>query len=143
MYENGEGVSRDFVEALKWYRLAAEQGHPGACDKVALFFDSGMGVATNKAEAMHWFKRAVNGGFTQAEVDLARLGAKLCSSSSESEAHPPPSAPTASTGRSPNTRDKASSFQPKGHVANRSSARSNPKAQVRSDASRRNLTLNS
>ena len=30
-YANGEGVAQDLVEAVKWYRLAAEQGHaPGA-----------------------------------------------------------------------------------------------------------------
>ncbi len=26
MYKNGEGVPKDYKEALKWYRLAAEQG---------------------------------------------------------------------------------------------------------------------
>jgi Sel1 repeat len=27
MYESGEGVRRDPVEAAKWFRLAADQGH--------------------------------------------------------------------------------------------------------------------
>ena len=26
LYYNGEGVPQDYVEALKWYRLAADQG---------------------------------------------------------------------------------------------------------------------
>jgi TPR repeat protein len=26
MYTNGNGVWRDYAEAVKWYRLAAEQG---------------------------------------------------------------------------------------------------------------------
>ena len=26
MYANGHGVSQDYAEAAKWYRLAAEQG---------------------------------------------------------------------------------------------------------------------
>ena len=26
MYDNGEGVPQDYKEAVKWYRLAAEQG---------------------------------------------------------------------------------------------------------------------
>ena len=26
MYDNGEGVPQDYAEAVKWYRLAAEQG---------------------------------------------------------------------------------------------------------------------
>ncbi|WP_275967705.1 MULTISPECIES: tetratricopeptide repeat protein [unclassified Gammaproteobacteria] len=30
MYEHGKGVDPDDKEAVKWYRMAAEQGHPGA-----------------------------------------------------------------------------------------------------------------
>ena len=30
MYINGEGVPQDYQEALKWYSLAAEQGHADA-----------------------------------------------------------------------------------------------------------------
>ena len=30
MYENGRGVRRDRVEAVRWYRLAAEQGDADA-----------------------------------------------------------------------------------------------------------------
>jgi hypothetical protein len=30
MYERGQGVAKDYAEALKWYRLAAEQGNANA-----------------------------------------------------------------------------------------------------------------
>ncbi|MDP7504988.1 MAG: SEL1-like repeat protein [Nitrospinota bacterium] len=30
MYEHGKGVPLDNVEAVSWYRLAAEQGHEAA-----------------------------------------------------------------------------------------------------------------
>ena len=30
MYRNGEGVPQDYGEALRWYRLAADQGHASA-----------------------------------------------------------------------------------------------------------------
>ena len=29
-YYNGDGVKKDFVEAVKWYRLAADQGYADA-----------------------------------------------------------------------------------------------------------------
>ena len=29
-YANGEGVVEDDAEAVRWYRLAADQGHAGA-----------------------------------------------------------------------------------------------------------------
>ena len=34
MYRNGEGVPQDYAEAVKWFRLAAEQGH--ACAQTLL-----------------------------------------------------------------------------------------------------------
>jgi len=30
MYEKGEGIPQDYQEAIKWYRLAAEQGNADA-----------------------------------------------------------------------------------------------------------------
>ena len=30
MYDNGDGVPQDYKEAVKWYRLAAEQGDAAA-----------------------------------------------------------------------------------------------------------------
>jgi hypothetical protein len=30
MYEKGQGVPQDYKEAVKWYRLAAEQGYADA-----------------------------------------------------------------------------------------------------------------
>ena len=28
-YSTGQGVPQDYAEAMRWYRLAADQGHPG------------------------------------------------------------------------------------------------------------------
>ncbi len=30
MYANGRGVPKDYKEAFKWFKLAADQGHAGA-----------------------------------------------------------------------------------------------------------------
>ena len=35
MYERGEGVAQDAVEAVRWYRKAAEQGDEGAKKNLA------------------------------------------------------------------------------------------------------------
>ena len=75
MYEHGEGVVKDKMQALQWYRFAAEQGHPLACDKMAHFYDAGIVVAQDKDEAVRGFRRALLGGLAQAEHDLARLSA--------------------------------------------------------------------
>ena len=36
MYVNGQGVVQDYVEAVKWYRLAAEQGNVNAIKDMGL-----------------------------------------------------------------------------------------------------------
>ena len=30
MYDNGQGVGQDYSAAMKWYRMAADQGHAEA-----------------------------------------------------------------------------------------------------------------
>ena len=42
MFENGEGVARDFAEAARLYRLAAEQGDATAQNKLAYMFQEGL-----------------------------------------------------------------------------------------------------
>ena len=91
MHEHGEGVAKDNGQALQWYRLAAEQGHPLACDKVAHFYDAGLVVEEDKREAVRWFTRALLGGLAQAEHDLARLSASHGPVLLEAKA--PPAAP--------------------------------------------------
>ena len=36
MYENGKGVSQDENEAIKWYKVASEQGNTLAKEKLDL-----------------------------------------------------------------------------------------------------------
>jgi TPR repeat protein len=44
MYENGEGLPRDYQEAFKWYRKAADKGDPEAQNNVELMYKNGFGV---------------------------------------------------------------------------------------------------
>jgi TPR repeat protein len=47
-YENGiGGVSRDYAEALKWLRKAAEQGYANAFADMAYMYAGGFGVPKN------------------------------------------------------------------------------------------------
>ena len=38
LYENGKGVPRNYAEALKYYRLAAEQGHAVAQNNLGVMY---------------------------------------------------------------------------------------------------------
>ena len=45
MYVKGQGVTQDYQEAVKWYRLAAEQGEVNAQSALGLMYDNGEGVS--------------------------------------------------------------------------------------------------
>ena len=56
MYDIGEGVPQDYKEAVKWYRLSAEQGYVKAQYNLGLMYEQGKGVPQNSEEARKWRK---------------------------------------------------------------------------------------
>jgi TPR repeat protein len=46
------------VEAVKWYRRAADQNHAGARSELGWCYDNGLGVTTNRAEAMKLYRQS-------------------------------------------------------------------------------------
>jgi len=55
---------------LKWYRLAAHQGHAGAQYDLGVMYDNGQGVAQNYAEALKWLRLAADQGHAGAQFGL-------------------------------------------------------------------------
>jgi TPR repeat protein len=62
MYAYGEGVIEDDKEAVKWYRLAAEQGDAGAQNNLGLMHASGEGVIQDNVYAHMWLNIAAANG---------------------------------------------------------------------------------
>jgi TPR repeat protein len=62
MYKNGRGVVQDDVEAVKWFRKAAEQGYPAAQDNLGWMYKNGRGVVQDDVEAVKWFRKAAEHG---------------------------------------------------------------------------------
>ena len=62
MYDIGEGVSQNSKEAVKYYRLAGEQGFADAQNNLGVAYDQGEGVDTDYKEAMKWYLLAAKGG---------------------------------------------------------------------------------
>ena len=58
MYDQGQGVVQDYVEAVKWYRLAAAQGLVEAQDNLGVMYLNGHGVAMDDVRAHMWFNLA-------------------------------------------------------------------------------------
>gem|GEM_PF-4257099 len=59
-YEEGQGVPSNFVEAMKWYRLAAEKGHVTAQYKLGLMYGQGRGAPRDLVEATRWMTLAAS-----------------------------------------------------------------------------------
>jgi len=55
-----EGVSTNPVEAAKWLKKSADQGHPLAMNMYGERLEEGLGVAMNLSEAMKWYQKAVD-----------------------------------------------------------------------------------
>ena len=54
----GRGVPQDDAEAVKWYRMAAEQGYAGAQNNLGILFANGEGVLQDYVSAYMWLDLA-------------------------------------------------------------------------------------
>ena len=60
-YDKGYGVKQNCVEAVKWYKLAAEQGWEESICGLAQIYQFGRpGVTINNDEAIKWYLKVVN-----------------------------------------------------------------------------------
>lgn len=59
-YRKGDGVNRDFAEAVTWCRKSAEQGYAKAQVNLGRFFHEGSGVPRDYGEALQWFHKAAD-----------------------------------------------------------------------------------
>ncbi len=71
MYENGQGVTRDYHQAVQWYQSAAVQGHAEAQLALGLMYAKAYGVALDYLETVKWLRLAAEQGNQEA---LFRLG---------------------------------------------------------------------
>jgi len=69
----GETVVRDTTEAAKWFRMAAELGHPGGQLRMGMLHEAGTGVEKNPEIAYAWFRLAAAQGSETADQSLTRV----------------------------------------------------------------------
>jgi len=82
MYYNGEGVAQDYKEAMKWFRLAAEQGIEEAVrsqNNLGWMYDQGLGVIQDNVIAHMWYNIAVSNGDETAKNNKDLLANKMTS----------------------------------------------------------------
>ncbi len=67
------GVAKDYAEAARLYRLAADQGHAVAQYNLGLMFHEGRGVAQDYAEAMRLQRLAADQGDVDAQLYMGNM----------------------------------------------------------------------
>ena len=63
---SGDNLPQDEIEALRWYRAAAEQGSVYYQNLLAMAHEFGRGVPHDYAEAVRWSFAAAEQGFDPA-----------------------------------------------------------------------------
>ena len=66
MYYDGQGVPQDYKEAVKWYRLSAEQGDAGAARFLGRMYFMGHGVIKDYVSAHMWWNLSGSNGYKDA-----------------------------------------------------------------------------
>ena len=73
MYADGwpeAGVTQDDVEAVSWWRSAADHGLPDAQVNLGFMYDNGRGVRKSYSKAVSWFRKAADQGHAKAQFNL-------------------------------------------------------------------------
>ncbi len=69
----GKGVSQSYKEAIKWYRLAAQQGDALAQVKLGIMYETGDGIAQDYKEAIMYYRLAAEQGDAQGQLYLGAM----------------------------------------------------------------------
>ena len=67
MYRDGDGVPEDDAEAVRWFRLAADQGEAAAQYNLGVMYRDGDGVPEDIVLAYMWFNLAAAQGNENAQ----------------------------------------------------------------------------
>ena len=73
MYVIGQGVEKDDVQAVAWFRKSAEQGSAGGQNGLGFMYRNGRGVQQDDAQAIAWFRKAAEQGNANAQRNLGNM----------------------------------------------------------------------
>jgi hypothetical protein len=72
-------VPQDYAEAMRWYRLAAEQGDADAQGNLGVMYDTGTGVPQDYVAAHMWFNLSAAQGDASGSKNRNRMANKMTS----------------------------------------------------------------
>ena len=73
MYYKGEGVTKDYGQAVNWFRKGAEQGNADAQMCLGYMYYQGEGVTKDYGQAVIWYRKAAEQGNADAQWRLAAM----------------------------------------------------------------------
>lgn len=73
MFATGRGEPQDSVQAVTWYRKAADQGYAPAQFNLGFMFATGQGVPQDSVQAVTWYRKAADQGHVEAQRSLGLL----------------------------------------------------------------------
>jgi TPR repeat protein len=68
-----DDMRRNYLEAAKWFRKAADQGSAEGQAAMGWLYEKGHGVTPDLLEASRWYRRAAKQGLSEAQYNLALL----------------------------------------------------------------------
>lgn len=72
-YRHGTGVAKNWLEACRWYQMAAEQDHAQAQCALAGCYAEGKGAKKDLAHAFAWYEKAAAQNLPKAQWNLGEL----------------------------------------------------------------------
>ena len=74
IYFNGEGVPKDTLEGIKWYKLSAEKTGNSILEyTLGEIYHLGIGVLYDDKEAVQWYKLSAEKGYHLAQFKLSTM----------------------------------------------------------------------
>jgi uncharacterized protein len=73
LYEQGDGVPRDYAQAVNWYRKAADQGDPEGEIGLGGMYIDGHGVPKDVVQAANWYRKAAEQDYPKGQYNLGVL----------------------------------------------------------------------
>lgn len=73
IYQKGDGVKPDMKEAVKWFKMAADQDFPDGLAALGELTQAGQGVKTDLTEAARLYRSAAEKGSVAGQYNLAYL----------------------------------------------------------------------
>lgn len=76
LYYMGQGLPKNYAEAVKWFHKAAEQGNVEAQVMLGTMYRDGQGLPQNYTEAAKWYRKAAEQGDDIAQSELGVMYAR-------------------------------------------------------------------